>query len=73
LRSVAGNATQLHWYTVDVDTVIIGGRIRKRGGQVLGLYMNRLKRMVDESRRYLFAATNYREDLFADTLPRLYQ
>lgn len=56
----------------NIDTVIIGGRIRKRGGQVVGLDMNRLKRMVDESRRYLFAATNYREDLFADTLPRLY-
>lgn len=57
----------------NVDTVIIGGRIRKRGGQILGLDMTRLKRMVDESRNYLFAATNYREDLFADTLPRLYQ
>jgi 5-methylthioadenosine/S-adenosylhomocysteine deaminase len=56
----------------NVDTVIIGGRIRKRGGQILGLDMNRLKRMVDDSRRHLFAATNYREDLFADTLPRLY-
>ena len=57
----------------NVDTVIIGGRIRKRGGQVLGLDMNRLKSMVDESSRHLFAAANYREDLFADTLPRLYQ
>jgi len=57
----------------NVDTVIIGGQIRKRGGQILGLDMNRLKRMVDESRRHLFAATNYREDLFADTLPKLYQ
>jgi cytosine/adenosine deaminase-related metal-dependent hydrolase len=56
----------------NVDTVIIGGRIRKRGGQIVGLDMNRLKRMVDESRRYLFAAVNYREDLFADSLPRLY-
>ena len=56
----------------NVDTVIIGGRIRKRGGQVVGLDMNRLKRMVDESRRYLFAAVNYREDIFADSLPRLY-
>jgi 5-methylthioadenosine/S-adenosylhomocysteine deaminase len=56
----------------NIDTVIIGGRIRKRGGQVLGLDMDRLKRMVDESRRHLFTATNYREDLFAETLPRLY-
>jgi 5-methylthioadenosine/S-adenosylhomocysteine deaminase len=56
----------------NIDTVIIGGRIRKRGGQVLGLDMNRLKRMVDESRRHLFAAVGYREDIFAETLPRLY-
>jgi cytosine/adenosine deaminase-related metal-dependent hydrolase len=56
----------------NVDTVIIGGRIRKRGGQIIGLDMDRLKRMVDESRRYLFAAVNYREDIFADSLPRLY-
>jgi 5-methylthioadenosine/S-adenosylhomocysteine deaminase len=56
----------------NVDTVIIGGRIRKRGGRVMGLDMDRLKRMVDESRRYLFAATNYKEDLFAEGLPRLY-
>jgi cytosine/adenosine deaminase-related metal-dependent hydrolase len=56
----------------NIDTVIIGGRVRKRGGQIVGLDMNRLKSMVDESRRYLFAAVNYREDLFADTLPKLY-
>jgi hypothetical protein len=52
--------------------VIIGGRIRKQRGQILGLDMDRLKRMVDESRRHLFTAVGYREDLFADTLPRLY-
>jgi cytosine/adenosine deaminase-related metal-dependent hydrolase len=56
----------------NVDTVIIGGRIRKQGGQIVGLDMNRLKRMVDESRRHLFTAVGYREDLFAETLPRLY-
>ena len=56
----------------NIDTVIIGGRVRKRGGQIVGLDMNRLKRMVDESRRYLFAALNYREDIFADSLPKLY-
>ena len=56
----------------NVDTVIIGGRVRKQHGKVLGLDMNRLKRMVEESRRYLFAKNNYKEDLFADKLPRLY-
>ena len=56
----------------NVDTVIIGGRIRKRGGQLAGLDMPKLKRMVEESRRYLFAATNYKEDIFAEQLPKLY-
>src|SRR5579871_621760 len=56
----------------NVDTVIIGGRIRKQNGRIVGLDMNRLKRMVEESRSYLFAANNYKEDLFADKLPKLY-
>jgi len=56
----------------NIDTVIIGGRVRKQRGQIVGLDMDRLKRMVDESRRHLFAAVNYREDLFAESLPRLY-
>jgi hypothetical protein len=34
--------------------------------------MTRLKRMVEESRRYLFAKNNYKEDLFAEKLPKLY-
>jgi 5-methylthioadenosine/S-adenosylhomocysteine deaminase len=56
----------------NVDTVIIGGRIRKRGGRIIGLDMEKLKRSVDESRGHLFAAVNYREDLFADRLPKLF-
>ncbi len=56
----------------NVDTVIIGGRIRKQNGKIVGLDMDRLKRMVEESRSYLFAANNYKEDLFADRLPKLY-
>src|SRR5262249_179166 len=56
----------------NVDTVIIGGRIRKLRGKIVGLDLERLKRMVEESRRYLFSATNYKEDLFAEKLPKLY-
>jgi 5-methylthioadenosine/S-adenosylhomocysteine deaminase len=56
----------------NVDTVIIGGRIRKQAGKIVGLDMNGLKRMVEESRSYLFAKNNYKEDLFADKLPKLY-
>ena len=56
----------------NVDSVIIGGRFRKRRGQLVGTDVAKLKRMVDESRRYLFAAINYKEDIFAEKLPKLY-
>ena len=56
----------------NIDTVIIGGRLRKFRGRLEGLDMARLKRMVDESRRYLFAKVGYKEDLFAEKLPKLY-
>lgn len=56
----------------NVDTVIIGGRIRKQGGRIIGHDMEKLKRQVEESRRYLFAAVSYRENLFADQLPKLF-
>ena len=38
----------------NVDTVIIGGRVRKFRGKVVGLDMKRLKAMVEESRGHLF-------------------
>jgi cytosine/adenosine deaminase-related metal-dependent hydrolase len=56
----------------NVDTVIIGGRIRKQNGKIVGLDMARLKRMVEESRAYLFTKVNYNEDMFAEKLPKLY-
>ncbi len=55
----------------NVETVIIGGRVRKYRGRVVGLDMPRLKAMIDESRRHLFAAAGYRPDIFAELLPKL--
>jgi 5-methylthioadenosine/S-adenosylhomocysteine deaminase len=55
----------------NIDTVIIGGRVRKYRGKVVGLDMKRLKAMVDESRNHLFAAAGYRPDVFAELLPKL--
>jgi 5-methylthioadenosine/S-adenosylhomocysteine deaminase len=55
----------------NIDTVVIGGRVRKYRGKVLGLDMKRLKTMVEESRSHLFAAVGYRPDVFADLLPKL--
>ena len=56
----------------NIDTVIIGGRLRKFRGRLEGLDLGRLKSMIDESRRYLFAKAGYKEDLFAEKLPKLY-
>jgi cytosine/adenosine deaminase-related metal-dependent hydrolase len=56
----------------NIDTVIIGGRVRKFDGRMAALDTAKLKRMVDESRRYLFAKVGYKEDLFAEKLPKLY-
>jgi cytosine/adenosine deaminase-related metal-dependent hydrolase len=55
----------------NIDTVIIGGRVRKYRGQVVGLDMVRLKAMVEESRGHLFSAVGYRPDVFAELLPKL--
>jgi cytosine/adenosine deaminase-related metal-dependent hydrolase len=55
----------------NVDTVIIGGRVRKYRGKVVGLDMRRLKTMVEESRSHLFAAVGYHADVFAELLPKL--
>src|SRR5262249_7800078 len=55
----------------NIETVIIGGRVRKQGAKVGGPGMNRLKAMVEESRRHLFASVGYRPDIFAELLPKL--
>jgi hypothetical protein len=38
---------------------------------VVGLDMNKLKSMVDESHGHLFAAVGYKPDIFAELLPKL--
>jgi 5-methylthioadenosine/S-adenosylhomocysteine deaminase len=55
----------------NVDTVIIGGRVRKYRSRVVGLDMVALKAMIDESRNHLFAAVGYKPDIFAELLPKL--
>jgi cytosine/adenosine deaminase-related metal-dependent hydrolase len=55
----------------NVDTVIIGGRVRKYRGKVVGLDMNKVKAMVDESLTHLFTSAGYHPDIFAELLPKL--
>jgi cytosine/adenosine deaminase-related metal-dependent hydrolase len=51
----------------NVETVIVGGCIRKHGGKLLDLDMARLRTATEESRDYLFNAVGFRDDTFAQT------
>jgi cytosine/adenosine deaminase-related metal-dependent hydrolase len=48
----------------DVDTVMVAGQLRKRGGKLIGVDMARLTSEVIASRDYLLDASGYRADLF---------
>lgn len=50
----------------NIDTVMIGGRIVKQNGKVLGVDNKRLHAAIDESRHHLFAAAGYEPDMFAE-------
>jgi 5-methylthioadenosine/S-adenosylhomocysteine deaminase len=49
----------------NIDTVIIGGRIRKQRGQMVGVDMAKFRQMADESRNYLFKQAGYTLDIFS--------
>ncbi|SDL41879.1 Cytosine/adenosine deaminase [Janthinobacterium sp. OK676] len=51
----------------NIDTVIIGGRVRKRGGVVLGVDQAQLRAAIDESCGHLFSAAGYEPDPFAES------
>ena len=49
----------------NVDTVIIGGAIRKFRGKLAGVNMTKFRQQADESRSYLFERAGYRLDIFS--------
>jgi 5-methylthioadenosine/S-adenosylhomocysteine deaminase len=49
----------------NVDTVIIGGVIRKSGGKMIGVNWPVLRAQIDESRNYLFQKAGYNLDIFS--------
>ena len=51
--------------TRNVDTVIIGGRVRKLRGRMVGVNMDKFRQMADESRQYLFTKAGYKLDIFS--------
>src|SRR3984957_8860860 len=55
----------------NLDTVIIGGRVRKYRGKLVGVNSKRLKAMTEESLTHLFTSVGYHPDIFAELLPKL--
>ena len=49
----------------NIDTVIIGGQVRKFRGKLVGVDMVKLRRLVDQSREFLFAKAGYKLDILA--------
>jgi len=49
----------------NIDTVIIGGVIRKSGGKMIGINWPMLRAQIDESRSYLFQKAGYKLDIFS--------
>jgi cytosine/adenosine deaminase-related metal-dependent hydrolase len=49
----------------NVETVIIGGVVRKSKGKLVGVNMTKFRQLVDESRDYLFKQAGYKLDIFS--------
>ncbi len=49
----------------NIDTVIVGGKIRKFRGKMVGLNMEKFRQLADESRNYLFSKAGYKLDIFS--------
>jgi 5-methylthioadenosine/S-adenosylhomocysteine deaminase len=49
----------------NIDTVIIGGRVRKFRGRMAGVNMEKFRQMADESREHLFKSAGYKLDVFS--------
>lgn len=47
----------------DVDTVMVGGQLRKRGGRLIDTDLAKLRNDVDASRDYLLAVSDHHPDL----------
>ena len=51
----------------NVETVLVAGKIRKWRGRLLDVNLNHLRRELDASRDYLFAAAGIAKNLFRDS------
>lgn len=51
----------------NVETVIVGGRIRKEGGKLVGVDFDKIRRLTEESRAYLFRSVGFDGDGLAES------
>jgi cytosine/adenosine deaminase-related metal-dependent hydrolase len=49
----------------NVETVIVAGKIRKWKGKLVNVNVDKLRRQLEDSRDYVFAAAGIKQDLFA--------
>ena len=63
LNQVPGAVVSLMDRT-NVETVIVAGKVRKWKGELLGADLGSLRRQLEASRDYVFAAAGIRQDLF---------
>jgi cytosine/adenosine deaminase-related metal-dependent hydrolase len=50
----------------NVETVLVAGKVRKWKGRLVGVNLERLRRELEDSRDYLFAAAQIPQDLFGN-------
>jgi 5-methylthioadenosine/S-adenosylhomocysteine deaminase len=55
--------------TSNVDTVFIGGKLRKSKGKLVGVDLNRVSRLVHESREYILSKVGWPRTRFGGYLP----
>jgi len=55
--------------TSNVDTVLIGGRIMKRQGKLVGVDLARIQRDVTQARDYLVSKLGWPKTRFGGSLP----
>ena len=65
----AYGAVVLGMDTSNVDTVFIGGEVMKWRGELVGVDLDRVRRLADASRDYVVSAAGWPETLFGGYLP----
>jgi adenine deaminase len=55
--------------TSNVDTVLIGGKIMKRQGNLVGVDLNRIRQQAEQSRDYIVEIAGWPKTMFGGYLP----